>query len=153
MLIIILIATILDYTGLRFVLLQFHDEVCLVTASPHEGHCRSMSVASEARSKICSRSNGIKHILPLVCHEQVLVNLHFGEFVHHFKILLVNAQHFALPIAEVCFGVGAESSSVVLRRSRHLLCELGLGRVRRGRLVTMEHTCIIDEYIGSSVPD
>ena len=65
----------------------------------------------------------------------------------------MNAQHFALPIAKVRIRDGAESSCMLFRRSNHLLCELGLGRVHRRRLVAMEYARVVDEYIGSSVPD
>lgn len=51
----------------------------------------------------------------------------------------MNAQHFALPVAKVRVRDGAESSCMLFRRSNHLLCELGLGRVHRRRLVAMEY--------------
>ena len=65
----------------------------------------------------------------------------------------MNAQHFALSIAKVRVGDGAQSSSMIIRRSNHLLCELGLGGVRGRRLVAMEYARVVDENIGSSVAD
>ena len=150
----IIIAAIFDYARLRVVLLQFHDEICFIISSPHESSRRSVSlIASRARPEIRSRSNGVENILPIFLHEQVLLHLHFSEFRHHFEVLLVNAQHFALPVAKVRVRDGAESSCMLFRRSNHLLCELGLGRVHRRRLVAMEYAWVVDEYIGSSVPD
>ena len=110
-LLIIGIAAIFDHARLRVVLLQFHDETCLVAPSPHEISCRSVSlIAGRARPKVCSGSNGVEHILPIFLHEQILLHLHFSEFCDHFEILLVNAQHFALPIAKVRVRDRAESS-------------------------------------------